>query len=310
MDLGEKLYFYRTQMELSQGELAERLEVSRQSVSKWETGASVPELDKLVRLCDVFGISLDELVKGDPTVAPEKEEESEAEESEAELPPARPEPTPVRETPRRAPVSPPWRKTAGLILLCCGAVLFLLPAAFGFGVSGLIIAIPFVLCGGVCLIFRRHIGLWCAWVLYHCVAIYLGFATGTYPFSFLAYIRFYEMLQGINIHIIISLAMFCALAALVAFTVWTFRDHVLPFTVKRTVACTVLIGLLVALYIVPVIYMISIDNGQYGDADAIRLGGYLMNGTVYVKWGIITWLLTVFVPHIRASIRKKKAKGA
>ena len=40
MDLGEKLYFYRTQMELSQGELAERLEVSRQSVSKWETGIS------------------------------------------------------------------------------------------------------------------------------------------------------------------------------------------------------------------------------------------------------------------------------
>ena len=49
---------------MSQLELAEALDVSRQSISKWETGAAVPELDKLVKLSDVFGITLDELVRG------------------------------------------------------------------------------------------------------------------------------------------------------------------------------------------------------------------------------------------------------
>ena len=50
MNLSEKILALRTQLGLSQGELAEKLEVSRQSVSKWETAQSVPELDKLIRL--------------------------------------------------------------------------------------------------------------------------------------------------------------------------------------------------------------------------------------------------------------------
>ena len=48
MTLGQRIYQLRTKMHLSQGDLADKLEVSRQSVSKWETDASVPELDKLV----------------------------------------------------------------------------------------------------------------------------------------------------------------------------------------------------------------------------------------------------------------------
>ncbi|WP_243093240.1 helix-turn-helix transcriptional regulator [Pseudoflavonifractor sp. AF19-9AC] len=53
----------RTQLGLSQEDLAEKLGVSRQSVSKWETGQSVPDLDKLIKLADLFGISVDELVR-------------------------------------------------------------------------------------------------------------------------------------------------------------------------------------------------------------------------------------------------------
>ena len=69
MTLGERIYTLRTARNLSQEELAERLDVSRQSVSKWETDVSVPELDKLVKLCDLFGVSLDELVRGNPPAA-------------------------------------------------------------------------------------------------------------------------------------------------------------------------------------------------------------------------------------------------
>jgi len=63
MTLAEKLLSLRTERELSQEDLAERLEVSRQSVSKWETGQSVPDLDKIIRLADLFGVTVDELVR-------------------------------------------------------------------------------------------------------------------------------------------------------------------------------------------------------------------------------------------------------
>lgn len=71
MTLGERLARLRAQAGLSQDDLAERLDVSRQSVSKWENNVSVPDLDKLVKLGEVFGISLDELVKGEALPAAE-----------------------------------------------------------------------------------------------------------------------------------------------------------------------------------------------------------------------------------------------
>ncbi len=64
MSLGENIARLRAQKNWSQEELAQALDVSRQSVSKWETDASVPDLDKLVKLGEVFGVSLDELVQG------------------------------------------------------------------------------------------------------------------------------------------------------------------------------------------------------------------------------------------------------
>lgn len=66
MNLGENIYKYRTLRNCSQGELANTLEVSRQSVSKWENNSAVPELDKLIRMSNFFEISLDELVYGEP----------------------------------------------------------------------------------------------------------------------------------------------------------------------------------------------------------------------------------------------------
>lgn len=63
MTLGEKILSLRTARDMSQDDLAEKLEVSRQSVSKWETGQSTPDLDKIIRLADLFGVSVDELVR-------------------------------------------------------------------------------------------------------------------------------------------------------------------------------------------------------------------------------------------------------
>ncbi len=64
MNIGEKIYNLRKKKNLSQEELANILNVSRQSISKWETGESTPDLDKIVPLCNFFEISTDEFLKG------------------------------------------------------------------------------------------------------------------------------------------------------------------------------------------------------------------------------------------------------
>lgn len=65
MAFSENLQFLRARQELTQEQLAECLEVSRQSVSKWESGLSYPEMDTLLKLCDLFHTDLDTLLRGD-----------------------------------------------------------------------------------------------------------------------------------------------------------------------------------------------------------------------------------------------------
>lgn len=64
--LPNNIYTLRRQRGLSQEQLAEALNVSRQAISKWENGAAVPELDKLESLSSFFGVTLDELTGNMP----------------------------------------------------------------------------------------------------------------------------------------------------------------------------------------------------------------------------------------------------
>lgn len=64
MNIGEKLYELRKEKNLSQEEVAEKLNVSRQTVSKWETNQSTPDFDKILPLCELFEISTEELLTG------------------------------------------------------------------------------------------------------------------------------------------------------------------------------------------------------------------------------------------------------
>jgi len=65
MTFSENLQFLRARQGLTQEQLAEHLEVSRQSVSKWESALSYPEMDTLLKLCDLFHTDLDTLLRGD-----------------------------------------------------------------------------------------------------------------------------------------------------------------------------------------------------------------------------------------------------
>lgn len=62
MKIGEKIARLRTMAGISQEQLAERIEVSRQSVSKWEMDQALPQIDKVLQLCEIFDISTDELL--------------------------------------------------------------------------------------------------------------------------------------------------------------------------------------------------------------------------------------------------------
>lgn len=76
MKIGEKIYSLRKKHNLSQEELANELNVSRQTVSKWEVGESCPDFDKIVPLCELFGISTEELLR-DKKIEEKKEEKQE-----------------------------------------------------------------------------------------------------------------------------------------------------------------------------------------------------------------------------------------
>ena len=65
MSLGENLQFLRKKENITQEQLAEQLEVSRQSVSKWESDTAYPEMDKILQMCDLFHVGMDDLVRND-----------------------------------------------------------------------------------------------------------------------------------------------------------------------------------------------------------------------------------------------------
>ena len=64
MELGKQIKKYRQESQLSQEELANRVYVSRQTISNWENDKSYPDVTSLVLLSEVFQISLDKLIKG------------------------------------------------------------------------------------------------------------------------------------------------------------------------------------------------------------------------------------------------------
>ena len=65
MELGKQIKMHRQELHLSQEELANRIYVSRQTVSNWENDKSYPDVNSLVLLSEIFQISLDNLIKGD-----------------------------------------------------------------------------------------------------------------------------------------------------------------------------------------------------------------------------------------------------
>lgn len=155
MTLGERICALRTEHSLSQSDLAERLGVSRQSISKWETDASIPDLDKLVKMCRLFGMSIDELVLGEPPTA-----------SKADL---------------DAPLSGvlTLRMAVALALMAFGLLALLLMSAVTKNVAiGISLSLPFLICAVLFFKVKRHLMLYCGWVVWISIDIGLRMSEG------------------------------------------------------------------------------------------------------------------------------------
>ncbi len=69
--IGERIYDLRNRNNMSQGNLADKLDVSRQTISKWENNMCLPEAEKLLQLSEIFSVSTDYILKGRTIVEPE-----------------------------------------------------------------------------------------------------------------------------------------------------------------------------------------------------------------------------------------------
>ena len=119
MMLHEKIYILRKKNSLSQEALAEKLGVSRQSVSKWETGEATPEVNKLLALSRLFGVTTDYLLND------EAEEENVSEAAKNEMPSSDFDVTSVSKS---APIKKGRNvRTLVIILLICIVLCLLLP---------------------------------------------------------------------------------------------------------------------------------------------------------------------------------------
>ena len=194
MNLGDKILEMRTKANMSQGDLAELMNVSRQSVSKWETNSSVPELNKIVKMSEIFKISVDELVCGDKIKAEDELKDR------------------TNEKQDRASK----RKTlVGGSLLITGAIIFVLLAVLSDVLSAVVLAWPFILTGCISLIVRKHVILWNSWALYIIFYLYLTYATGIRPW-WIFHIWLYQ--SKLVIHGLIAWSMAIVLIVLIVST--------------------------------------------------------------------------------------------
>lgn len=159
MSLGENIYRLRTKKNMSQGDLANALDVSRQSVSKWENDSATPELEKLIKMSNLFGVTLDELVGRTAVPVPSQAVPSEEMD---------PETGPILHN-----GGVPVQMTMGLLLICFGiaAIFWLCIAAWLTGASirlGVVIAVTMILCGILCFVVKYPYVYWgwCLWGAY------------------------------------------------------------------------------------------------------------------------------------------------
>ena len=294
MTLGENIVRLRTEKNWSQGDLADALDISRQSVSKWETDASVPELVKLLKLSELFGVTLDALVRGEdaPQTGPAAAEAQNA---------------PSSFAPQAVPARDKSRSIIGTVLLCTGAVIMLCLLLLGSLFSGLLFGAPFFICGIICLTAKSRAGLWCGWAAYACVDLYLRFATGlSWTTVFMTHLWTPEMNY---MRLAISWVQLLGMLVMTVCTVCSYRTLKLRATKKEVTwlaagwfAALVALPLLMSYGVMP---LLLDDLGNYSN-----ISPYFLLNVVYsyARLALVNILLVRTLAVWRLKREEKKAE--
>lgn len=285
MTLGETIIRLRKEQGLSQEELAAALEVSRQSVSKWENDSSVPELEKLVKLSELFGVTLDELVKGERP-APAGEEVQ--------------EPAPV---PSARKGFPP-RKIAGTVLLCMAFLVLLLCTLLGGLLEGLVLCLPFLVCGVLCFVLRRHAGLGCAWAVWGMGNLYLRLATGIH-WSLVRLTLIYEPSWNYT-RLVMAWAELVWMLLMVAVTVWKLgREPLEPTKRRKRFLAAGWVGWLVLSVVLRLGWRLLAPHWDFSSFDTLWSIGQVLSESLQL--GLLTALLTFTLRLLRFSFAARKS---
>lgn len=280
MKLGEKIYNLRVSKELSQGDLAEMLGVSRQSISKWENNSAMPDIEKIIKLSDIFGVTIDELVKGENDYSDIHTKKQEA--------------LPKVEYVQQIQAKPlAGRKIAGTILLCMAFVVVLFCTLLGDLMSGLVLCIPFLVCGIICFSFQTNVGLWCAWAIYLLTDVYMRWGTSVNRSLVLMTFRWEAHMNYMRL--IIAWVLVLITAVMFAVTVIRFKDR--PLKVDRTATTKLAVGwgALIAARIVRALVLSSSIYRQWLVNNLQRASGaYLVVGAI-ISNVMLIWFLVMFI---------------
>ncbi|MBQ1930835.1 MAG: helix-turn-helix transcriptional regulator [Lachnospiraceae bacterium] len=180
MTLGNRITSLRIKNHMSQGDLAEHLNVSRQSVSKWETDTSVPDLDKLIALSNLFEVSLDQLIRG--PLSNSDIAQSTKTSADPHIPQS-----------ATTPVTLQNKVGAYCIII---SILLTLLAFLGFGERFIAVALILFICGTICLLADRNAMVWITLAIgvpLLVIGFGEGWGTGMMVFVFIVLIcfRFY-----------------------------------------------------------------------------------------------------------------------
>lgn len=239
MNLGERINKLRSEKKLSQVDLAEILDVSRQSISEWENNNAVPELSKLIKMSELFQVSLDDLVKDNLTSDMDSYITNLAslEEYHTTL---------------------PTRKILSTILLSLSFITILILTIL-LGIDNLVFSClltsPLIICGIICFSFKKHLGLWCGWGVYFSIDVYLRLSTGlSWKVIFYTFHWTYHMNY---MRLAIGWIQFFVLLLFICITIVKFRN--IPYFIQdktklRIISSWILVVLTqIILFLIPII---------------------------------------------------------
>ena len=291
MNLGERIYKLRTEKNLSQGDLAELLDVSRQSISKWENNSSVPELEKIVKLSEIFEVSLDELVKGEAlpkrteSVTSIQQDITEKTERITAI---------QQETPKVKESDIPIRKKVGTLLLCMAFIVWVVFFVAGGWLGGILFSLPFLTCGILCFVLKKNVGLWCAWDVYVLFDIYMAYATGIsranvlYTFQWTPQMNYWRL--------VFAWIMLLSLVVMIAITVVRFGKKELVSEKKGRKQLRIVGLVLVALIAIMRLVRTSLYEAIMENANMFLVGAFYRVIILVLSWSrIITFTLALVV---------------